>query len=96
MAKSARAGRIVRGVLLTLVGLFFLFPIFWVLLMSFQTNEQILRIPPSLFFEPTTENYVALIRGKLETQAGTLEIPFMSNLLNSVILAAGVLSGLAR
>ncbi len=81
-----------RGVLLTLVGLFFLFPIFWVLLMSFQTNEQILRIPPSLFFEPTTENYVALIRGKLETQAGTLEIPFMSNLLNSVILAAGSVS----
>ena len=40
-------GRIVRGVLLTLVVLFFLFPIFWVVLMSFQTNETILRIPPS-------------------------------------------------
>ena len=31
--------RILRGVLLTLVVLFFLFPIFWVFLMSFQTNE---------------------------------------------------------
>ena len=33
--------------------------------MSFQTNEQILRIPPSLFFEPTLSNYAALISGKL-------------------------------
>ena len=39
--------------LITLVLVFFLFPIFWILLMSFQTNETILRIPPSLFFEPT-------------------------------------------
>ena len=73
-----------------LVGLFFLFPIFWVLLMSFQTNEQILRIPPSLFFSPTLENYAALISGKLETYAGTLEIPFMRNLWNSVILSVGL------
>ena len=32
--------------LLTLVLVFFMFPIFWILLMSFQTNEHILRIPP--------------------------------------------------
>jgi multiple sugar transport system permease protein len=69
------------------VGLFFLFPIFWVFLMSFQTNETILRIPPSLFFTPTLDNYVALISGKLESQAGTLEIKFMNNLMNSVILS---------
>src|SRR3546814_18211819 len=55
------------------LALFFLFPIFWVLLMSFQTNEQILRIPPSLAFEPTVGNYAAIISGKLETAAGTLE-----------------------
>ena len=55
--------------------------------MSFQTNEQILRIPPSLFFEPTLSNYAALISGKLETNAGTLEIAFMNNLWNSVILS---------
>ena len=73
--------------LLTLVGLFFLFPIFWVFLMSFQTNQDILRSPPSMIFSPTLENYVALISGKLETQAGTLEIKFMGNLLNSLILS---------
>ena len=88
MQRTTTIGRIVRGILLLLVGLFFLFPIFWVLLMSFQTNAQILRIPPSLFFEPTVENYAALISGKLETAAGTLEISFMRNLWNSVILSS--------
>jgi multiple sugar transport system permease protein len=87
MTRETPVGRVVRGVLLTIVGLFFLFPIFWVFLMSFQTNETILRIPPSLFFTPTLDNYVALISGKLESQAGTLEIKFMNNLLNSVILS---------
>jgi multiple sugar transport system permease protein len=87
MTRETPASRLVRGVLLTIVGLFFLFPILWVFLMSFQTNATILRMPPSLFFSPTLDNYVALISGKLETQAGTLQIAFMDNLMNSVILS---------
>ncbi len=67
MEQISTLEQIIRGVLLALVLVFFLFPIFWILLMSFQTNEQILRIPPSLFFEPTLQNYTALISGKLET-----------------------------
>jgi multiple sugar transport system permease protein len=87
MTRETPLGRLVRGTLLTIVGLFFLFPIVWVFLMSFQTNATILRIPPSLLFSPTLDNYIALISGRLETQAGTLEIAFMNNLLNSVILS---------
>lgn len=87
MQRQTTLGRIVRGTLLTIVGLFFLFPILWVFLMSFQTNQEILRIPPSIFFEPTLQNYQVLISGRLETQTGTLEIRFMNNLMNSVILA---------
>lgn len=87
MTRETPVGRLARAVLLTIVGLFFLFPIFWVVLMSFQTNETILRIPPSLLFSPTLDNYVALISGTLETQAGTLKIEFMNNLMNSVILS---------
>ena len=79
--------RIIRGVLIALVLVFFLFPIFWILLMSFQTNVTILRIPPSLFFEPTIANYKALLTGKLETTAGNLDILFMRNLGNSVLLS---------
>jgi multiple sugar transport system permease protein len=79
--------RVVRGALLAFVVLFFMFPIFWIVLMSFQTNEEILRIPPSLFFEPTLANYQALITGRLETAAGALDIAFMKNLWNSLLLS---------
>lgn len=79
--------RIIRGLLLTLVVVFFMFPIFWIFLMSFQTNETILRIPPSVFFTPTLENYVGLITGQLRTAAGSLELNFMRNLWNSVLLS---------
>ncbi len=79
--------RIFRGVAITLVILFFMFPIFWIFLMSFQTNETILRVPPSIFFEPTFTNYKAIITGTLDTNAGSLEIKFMGNLLNSLFLS---------
>ena len=87
MERSHLPARLLHGLLLALVIFFFLFPIAWVFLMSFQTNEQILRIPPSLVFVPTLDNYVALLSGKLETTSGTLEIAFMNNLKNSVVLS---------
>lgn len=80
--------RIVRGFLIMLVLLFFMFPIFWIFLMSLQTNETILRIPPSMVFTPGLENYRALITGKLETVAGQLDIAYMKNLWNSVLLSS--------
>ena len=87
MDHTSALERVLRGIALTLVVLFFMFPIVWIFLMSFQTNETILRIPPSLFFSPNLSNYKALISGKLETSSGSLDIPFMHNLLNSVILS---------
>src|SRR6266581_3464301 len=87
MEHVSLTGRIFRGAALTLILLFFMFPIVWILLMSFQSNEQILRIPPRLLFEPTLANYRALISGQLQTAAGNLEIPFMHNLWNSFVLS---------
>ena len=80
--------RFLRGTAITLVCLFFMFPIVWIFLMSFQTNETILRVPPSVIFSPTLDNYTALITGKLETAAGSLEIRFMQNLWNSLFLSS--------
>ena len=79
--------KILRAALITLVLVFFLFPILWIFLMSFQTNETILRIPPSLVFTPIADNYKALITGQLITAAGSLELNFMRNLWNSVLLS---------
>jgi multiple sugar transport system permease protein len=87
MEHTSTLERVLRGAAISLVILFFMFPLFWILMMSFQTNETILRIPPSLNFTPSLENYRALITGKLETQSGTLDIAFMRNLGNSVFLS---------
>jgi multiple sugar transport system permease protein len=87
MEHTSPLERILRGIALVLVVIFFMFPIFWIFLMSFQTNETILRIPPSVVFEPTLSNYQALITGRLETASGTLEINFLRTLWNSVFLS---------
>lgn len=87
MEHTSLLERVLRGLALTLVVVFFMFPIVWIGLMSLQTNETILRIPPSVVFEPSLQNYRALLTGRLETVAGTLDIAFMRNLWNSVILS---------
>lgn len=87
MEHTSTPERILRGIALAAIVLFFMFPLFWILLMSFQTNETILRIPPSIIFEPTLSNYRALITGRLDTAAGSLDIAFMKNLWNSVFLS---------
>lgn len=79
--------RALKGIALSLVIFFFMFPILWIVLMSLQTNETILRVPPSVVFEPTLDNYRALITGRLETGSGTVEIAFMRNLFNSLFLS---------
>ena len=79
--------RALRGFALLVVTVFFLFPIAWIVLMSFQTNDQILQIPPTLAVQPTLANYTALLSGKLETPSGTLDVTFMGNLWNSVLLS---------
>jgi multiple sugar transport system permease protein len=98
METTSPIERVLRGIAITLICLFFMFPILWIFLMSFQTNETILRVPPTGIFLPTLENYTALISGKLESAAGTLEIRFMRNLWNSLFLstssvAVGLLLG---
>jgi multiple sugar transport system permease protein len=92
MDHTSKAEEIFRGVLIAIVLIFFLFPILWIFLMSLQTNETILRIPPSIVFEPTLDNYKALITGKLHTAAGSLDIAFMKNLWNSVLLSSGAVA----
>ncbi len=79
--------RVLRGVALTLVLVFFLFPIAWIVLMSFHTNDSILSATPQPFAAPTLQNYVTLFSGKLVTGSGTQDVNFLLNLGNSVLLA---------
>ncbi len=88
MDHTSTLEKIIRGVLITIVVIFFMFPIVWIFLMSFQTNESILRIPPSVVFTPTFDNYIALVTGEMRTAAGSLQLDFMRNLWNSVLLSS--------
>ncbi len=87
MDHTSNLEKTVRSVLIALVLVFFLFPIVWIFLMSLQTNETILRIPPSLAFTPILDNYTALITGQLRTAAGSLQLNFMQNMFNSILLS---------
>lgn len=88
MHRTSWPWRLFKGLSLTLISLFFLFPILWVLLMSFQTNADILRVPPSPFFSPTLDNYRALISGQLTGAGSTLQIEYMENIWNSFVLSS--------
>jgi len=87
MDHSSPLEKILRSLAIMLVLVFFLFPIAWIFLMSLQTNETILRIPPSLAFTPIIDNYTALVTGQLRTAAGSLQLNFMQNMFNSVLLS---------
>ncbi|ABM57765.1 carbohydrate ABC transporter permease [Verminephrobacter eiseniae] len=87
--RSATFWRVARPVLLTAVGLFFLFPFVWVLLMSFMSNQDILRSTPTLAFTPTLDNYASLMAGQLKTDVGApLPSDYMHNLWNSLLLSS--------
>lgn len=81
--------KLLRVIALVTIGLFFLFPILWVVLMSFMTNTDILRSPPSAFFSPTLSNYRDLISGNLDSGTGAMTTDYMKNLFNSFVLSAG-------
>jgi len=41
----------------TVIGLFYFFPVLWIILTAFKTRTDALAIPPKLFFTPTLENF---------------------------------------
>lgn len=88
MQRHDRIGRALRGVALAAVLIFFLFPIAWIVLMSFHTNQSILSTTPQIFAPPTLQNYTTLFSGKLVTSSGTQDVNFLGNLGNSVLLAS--------
>lgn len=70
---------------LALFFLAFMFPFVWMLLSSFKTQVQIMRMPPELLFTPTLKNYREVIEGQ----------DFIWYSLNSLIIAGGsTLAGL--
>jgi sorbitol/mannitol transport system permease protein len=55
------------------------FPIFWMLLATFKTEVEAVSTPPSFFFEPTLENFVAVNE----------RADYLKFALNSVVVSLG-------
>lgn len=80
--------RVLRGIALAVVLVFFLFPILWIAQMSFHSNDSILSATPRPFAPLTLQNYTTLFSGRLVTGTGTQDVNFLGNLGNSVLLAS--------
>ena len=85
-----RAG---RALLLTLgyaaAAFFVLFPILWILMMSFKEFGDIIAYPPRFIFTPTLANYTEILLGSEAERAAGVTPDFLHNLLNSVIISGG-------
>jgi multiple sugar transport system permease protein len=72
--------------------IFFLFPIFWILLLSFRLPADILTWPPKLFTTLTMENYRALFYGGGASGThGSIQVDFLGGILHSSIINIGAL-----
>jgi sorbitol/mannitol transport system permease protein len=58
--KKALHKKVVFTAVAWLVACLIFFPIFWMLLAGFKTEVEAVATPPSLFFRPTLENFVAI------------------------------------
>jgi multiple sugar transport system permease protein len=56
----ARTIRSTRAILAALLCLLYLFPVVWMLATAFKPRDQIISVPPKVFFTPTLEGFVAL------------------------------------
>ena len=71
--------QVVYFAILALILLVFLAPLLWMLLNSFKTPLQIIKLPPDLIFTPTLDNYINVFRYQ----------NFAQYIWNSVLIAAG-------
>ena len=93
MRSSLTARKTARTALLTigyvLMACFVLFPIVWILMMSFKQFGDIIAYPPRFLFSPTLDNYEQILFGSEAEQAAGQMPNFLGNLINSIIISGG-------
>lgn len=92
--RSALLKTLALNLALTLALLFFLFPIFWILVMSFRLPEDILTWPPKFISDFTLENYRVLLfmSGGSSGTHGAIQVEFLGALVHSLIINFGALA----
>ncbi|WP_446685968.1 carbohydrate ABC transporter permease [Mesorhizobium kowhaii] len=58
--KSLKTQDMARTIAGWLVGIVMAFPVFWMMLAAFKTEQDAAAIPPLLFFHPTLENFIEM------------------------------------
>ena len=74
---SKRSQLLTRTVLGWAVGLLMAFPVFWMALAAFKTEQGAAAVPPLLFFEPTLENFAEMNQ----------RIDYVHHAFNSVVVS---------
>jgi len=81
---------------ITLIMIWTIFPIYWVILMSFKTPIDVTAYPPKFIFKPTLANWANVLLGKewTGTHYETVKTDILRYFKNSLIIASGA-TGLA-
>jgi multiple sugar transport system permease protein len=88
--KKNWGARIGANIALIVIFAFFLFPIIWMIGMSFKTIDDILSWPPKFLFTPTLDNYRAILTSQVEVRGiGSIDIGFMSGFWHSLLISTG-------
>ncbi len=87
-----RIATLLWGLALAAVLVFFLFPLYWMLVTAFKPRAEVTLLPPSLLpyvqFRPTLENFAAVLTERPQPILGgwIALSPFPAALLNSVLI----------
>lgn len=76
---ESRLTRVLRRVAVLAALAFFLLPIAWLAMTSFESPKDVFTAPPRILFQPTLDNYATVAR----------EVDLLAYLRNSIIIAAG-------
>lgn len=83
---GSRAGDIAIFILLTLLGLFMIFPIYLSVIQSIKPSQELFLFPPKMYaIAPTGQNYVDLLN-----TASNMWVPFSRYIFNSVMVSVVV------
>jgi len=105
---DTRFGAILRRAILAvtgvLLGIFLLFPLYWMVATALKTTAEIQQIPPTVFpVDPSLEGFVSVIESSLQTSgldsfvegllgidiSSAIDINIIGNIYNSLFVAVG-------
>src|SRR6266567_1928047 len=73
-----------------------LFPVLWLVQMSFKTDVEAMRVPPTVFFVPTLDNYAAVFQGKFARSFVNSLVVSVLTTLTSMLLGVPAAYALSR